>query len=67
MTLTEKQIDTLLYIIEYKTQHPYPPTRFEIASHFGISINAVQGRLNMLVKKEAISLVPNISRGIVVL
>jgi repressor LexA len=65
--ITEKQRETMLFIQQYIADKGYPPTRAEIAGHFGTCPNAVEGILQRLDKNECISLSRGVSRGIKVL
>lgn len=49
---------------DYVSSHGFPPTRSEIAKHFGFNVNAAQDHLEALAKKGAIQLHEGISRGI---
>ena len=63
--LTDKQQGVLDMITQYQLQNGYPPTRIEIALHFGFkSSNAAEEYIKALVKKGAIQSVPGQSRGI---
>lgn len=62
--LTDRQSQVISMIGEYVTSHGFPPTRTEIAKHFGFNTNAAQDHLEALRKKGAIELHAGISRGI---
>ena len=63
--LTEKQEHVLTFIKTFKKSKGYPPTRKEIAQHFGFaSNNTAQAHLDALRKKGRIVLKANLSRGI---
>ncbi len=63
--LTERQQAILRFIREYTESHGYPPTRAEIARHFGFRVAAsAQDHLRALASKGAITLVPGNARGI---
>lgn len=63
--LTSRQMEIWQFIQDYQESNGYPPTRAEIAGHFGFrSFNAVTEHLNALVRKGAIELMPDTSRGI---
>jgi repressor LexA len=65
--LTPRQQQVLDWVREYIALNQFPPTRAEIAEAFGFgSVNAADQHLRALEKRGAISLVPGISRGIVV-
>jgi SOS-response transcriptional repressor LexA len=53
---TEKQLEVYLYLIEYICEHGYQPCRKEMADHFGVYMNAINGRLKELHKKGIIVL-----------
>ncbi len=65
--MTEKQRETLDFIKSYQAAHGYPPSRFELAKNFGVSVNAVVGRLDGLTKKGHIAIDKGVSRGIRIL
>ena len=63
--LTEKQTQVLQFIADEIKSHSMPPTRAEIAEHFGYkSNNAAQSHLEALYQRGAIELPLAISRGI---
>ncbi len=65
MKLTTRQQQILDWIRQHQEQHGYPPTRAEIAQHFGFkSANAAEAHLRALEKKGAIDIIANASRGI---
>jgi SOS-response transcriptional repressor LexA len=49
--LTERQKETLEYIIEYRNSNGVPPAFREIAGYFGITLRAVQDRMRFISKK----------------
>lgn len=64
MTLTPRQSQTLSLIKHWIDQNGYPPTRADIAGHFGFTRNAAECHLQELARKGYIALTPGISRGI---
>lgn len=63
--LTERQGEILDFIRQCIREKGLPPTRAEIAQHFGYaSPNAAEDHLRALKRKGFIELVPAISRGI---
>lgn len=65
MKLTARQQEILDLIKSHIEETGYPPTRAEIAKHFGFkSPNAAEAHLRALAKKGAIEMVPGASRGI---
>jgi repressor LexA len=63
--LTPRQEEILNLIREWIETTGLPPTRAEIAQHFGFSSpNAAEAHLKVLAKKGALDLVPGTSRGI---
>lgn len=63
--LTDRQGEILDFIRECIRTHGLPPTRAEIARHFGFkSPNAAEDHLRALRRQGFIELVPAISRGI---
>ena len=65
MSLTKRQTEVLRYLTEYQSEHGMPPTRHQIAQHFGWkSDNAAEDHIKALRKKGAINTKPLISRGI---
>lgn len=65
--LTEVQSFVLTFIGEHQREHQMPPTRAEIARHFGWkSANAAEECLRAIASKGYIYLRPGVSRGIFV-
>lgn len=63
--LTRRQEEILNLIREWMETTGLPPTRAEIAQHFGFSSpNAAEQHLKGLAKKGVLDLVPGTSRGI---
>ena len=63
--LTTRQEEILNLIKEWIETTGLPPTRVEIAQHFGFSSpNAAEAHLKVLAKKGVLDLVPGTSRGI---
>lgn len=63
--LTKRQREIYDYICRYQNQHGYPPTRAEIAHHFGFqSANAAEQHLRALARKDMLQMIPGASRGI---
>ena len=63
--LTRRQEEILNLIKEWIETTGSPPTRAEIAQHFGFSSpNAAEQHLKVLAKKGVLDLVPGVSRGI---
>ncbi|HJX58046.1 MAG TPA: transcriptional repressor LexA [Thiobacillus sp.] len=63
--LTSRQEEILNLIKEWIETTGLPPTRMEIAQHFGFSSpNAAEQHLKVLARKGALDLVPGTSRGI---
>ena len=63
--LTSRQEEILNLIKEWIETTGLPPTRMEIAQHFGFSSpNAAEQHLKVLVEEGALDLVPGTSRGI---
>ena len=63
--LTARQEQILSLIKEWIDTTGLPPTRVEIAQHFGFSSpNAAEAHLKVLAKKGVLDLVPGTSRGI---
>jgi repressor LexA len=66
--LTSRQKQILKFISEFIEKHKFPPTRSELARHFGFrSPNAAEAHLRALEKKDCIAIEPGISRGITLL
>ena len=53
--LTEKQAEVLEYIKDYIVINKFPPTRSEIAEAFEVGANAIQDRIDGLIKKGAVT------------
>lgn len=64
--VTDRQLEIFKFIETFIGEKSYPPTRQEIADAFGFaSVNGAEQHLRALEKKGAIRIVPNVSRGIV--
>ena len=61
---TPRQRRILDFIREFAAQNAMPPTRADIATHFGIERASVQEHLQLLAKKGLLEIVPGASRGI---
>lgn len=68
MELTQRQKQVLNFVKSFLKDKGYPPTRSEIAEHFGfLSITAAHGHLIALERKGIITIAAGISRGIAVI
>ena len=66
--LTSRQKQILKFISEFIEKHKFPPTRSELAQHFGFrSPNAAEAHLRALEKKAFINIERGVSRGIALL
>lgn len=66
--LTRRQTEILELIREHLEETGFPPTRAEIAAHFGFSSpNAAEDHLRALQRKGAIEILPGASRGLRIL
>jgi repressor LexA len=66
--LTEAQRKVFDFIVYYKKANGWPPTRREIADHFGWKgHNAAAQHLWLMARKGYVKLIDNISRGIEIL
>jgi repressor LexA len=66
--LSESEEKVLDYVDTCVTKNGLPPSRAEIARHMGYkSPNAAQETLERLMKKDRIRLIPNVSRGIILI
>jgi repressor LexA len=63
-TLTPRQQAILDYIRDFQERYGYPPSRREVAGHFGIYPGSVQDHLKALVRKGRLKREPNRSRGL---
>lgn len=64
--LTARQREVLRWVKQFATLNGYAPTRAELAQAFGFrSLNAAEQHLRAIARSGAITLVPRISRGIV--
>jgi repressor LexA len=62
---TARQQQVLDFLRRHVAERGFPPTIAEIAAHFGMrSPNAAAQHLRLLVRKGAIEVAPNLSRGI---
>ena len=65
--MTPRQEQVLAFVRRYQAENQMPPTRAEIAAHFGFrSSNAAEDHLRALEKKGHVFLKPNCARGIYV-
>ena len=66
--LTARQKQILRFISEFIEKHKYPPTRAELAAHFGFrSPNAAEAHLRALENKSVIGIERGAARGITLL
>ena len=66
--LTARQKEILKFISEYIEKHKFPPTRSNLATHFGFrSPNAAEAHLRALEKKSVIGIERGAARGITLL
>jgi repressor LexA len=64
-TLTPRQAEILALLRSFSERHHRPPTRVELAKHFGFrSPNAAEEHLRALARKGVIELIPGEARGI---
>ena len=64
---TDRQLEVLEYIRAHQEKYRMPPTRAEIARHFGwSSANAAQLHVEALERKGLIEFLPGKARGIIV-
>jgi len=67
-SLTSRQREILNFISQFIDKNRFPPTRSELAKHFGFrSPNAAEAHLRALEKKAMIGIEPGLSRGIILL
>ncbi|MBI5585817.1 MAG: repressor LexA [Deltaproteobacteria bacterium] len=62
--LTPRQQEILDYIRDFQDRYGYPPSRREVAGHFGIYPGSVQDHLKALIRKGRLKREPNRSRGL---
>lgn len=62
--LTEKQAEVLAFIKSFINLRGFPPTNVEMASRFDVQPNAIQVRINALIKKGAVHRTENKMRSI---
>jgi len=66
--LTTRQKQVLKFVSEFIEKHKFPPTRSELAAHFGFrSPNAAEAHLRALEKKSMIGIERGAARGITLL
>lgn len=66
--VTARQAEIFAFLESFIEEHGYPPTRQEIATHFGLaSPNGVEQHLRALEKRGAIKITSGVARGIRVL
>ncbi len=63
-SLTFAQREVVDFIRAHIATEGYPPTRAEMARHFGINPNAIEDRLRGLRAKGAVFIKPGTARGI---
>ena len=63
--MTDRQTEILEFIYQHATEHSLPPTRAEIAKHFGFrSPNAAEMHVQALARKNMLEITPNASRAL---
>lgn len=62
---TDRQLDVLDYIRQFRWAKGYAPTVAEIAAHFGMYPNAAQDHVQALVKKRLLHRTPRVARSLV--
>lgn len=62
--ITLIQLQTLKFIHGYYGNKGYPPTIIEIARANNVAGNAIQGRINSLIKKKFLTKQPHIARSL---
>lgn len=62
---SEKQLEVLRYIISYVEVNGYQPSQLEMAEHFSISKNAIQGRLRELDRRGLIEMPAGRERAVI--
>jgi repressor LexA len=63
--LTQRQTEVVEFINRFCKRNGYPPTRAEIAGHFGFkSPNAAEEHIKALARKGVLTTVPHLSRSI---
>ena len=63
--MTDRQTEILEFIYQHATEHGLPPTRAEIAKHFGFrSPNAAEMHVQALARKNMLEITPNASRAL---
>lgn len=66
--LTSAQEEVLAFVLSHSKTEGYPPTRQEVADHFGWrSVNAAHQHLRAIEAKGYIALIPGAARGIKIL
>lgn len=64
--LTSRQQQVLGMLVDFQKKNGYPPTNVELASMMGVSsANAAADHLKALQKKGVLTIIPNVSRGII--
>jgi Mn-dependent DtxR family transcriptional regulator len=64
MNYTNKQVEIVNAIVDFKNRNDYYPTYRELAKILKISIGSVQQRIECLEKKGVVYKIPNIARNI---
>lgn len=65
--MTEKQQQIFDFIVWFQSETGYPPSRSEMATAFGVAVNAISDRLKAIERKGFIEVDKGISRGIRIL
>jgi len=65
--LSDKQAETLRYIITFSRENDYQPSYREMADHFEVSLNAISDRIKTLIKKGYIERAKNTARRLKIL
>lgn len=53
---SEAQLDVLRYLVSFIEEHGFQPTQSDMATHFGVTKNAIQARLKELAKRQIINM-----------
>lgn len=63
--MTSKQEELYNFVLEFSSKNGKSPTLAEIARRFSLSIGTIQAHLKVLKDSGRITIIPNISRGII--
>lgn len=59
--------EMIRFIVDYRTEHQYPPSISEIVEHFGLARSTIQWHLDRMIREGKLSRKPGEARAIAIL